>query len=179
MTGLAELEFGILYFFQALHLPWLDWLMVQITSLGDGGWFWIALGVLFICMKKTRKLGIAMLLSLLIGFLIGNVWMKNLFERQRPCWIDPSVDLLIHNPKDFSFPSGHSLASFEGAMSIYLYHKRWGILALILAALIAVSRLYLFVHFPSDVLVGSVLGIGIAWVVHLCYTSFEQKNKIE
>lgn len=170
MAILAEIEFGILYFIQTLRLPWLDWLMTRISSLGDSGWFWIALGVLFLCIKKTRTLGVAMLLSLLIGLLIGNVWMKNLFERQRPCWIDPSVTLLISSPKDFSFPSGHSLASFEGAMSIYLYRKKWGVPALVLAALIAFSRLYLFVHFPSDVLVGSLMGIGIAWFVHRLLT---------
>jgi len=86
--------------------------------------------------------------------------------RQRPCWLDPMVPLFIENPSDYSFPSGHSLASFEGAVSILLYHKKWGIAAVVLAALIACSRLYLFVHFPSDVVAGSLLGILIAAVVH-------------
>ena len=86
--------------------------------------------------------------------------------RERPCWIDPAVQLLIENPGDFSFPSGHTMASFEAAVSILLYNRRWGAAALVLAALIAFSRLYLFVHFPSDVLTGLVLGVVIALAVH-------------
>ena len=100
-----------------------------------------------------------MLFSIIIGFLVGNVALKNIFERQRPCWIDPSVPLLVHVPSDFSFPSGHSMASFAGATAIYLNHKTWGIPALVLAALIGFSRLYLFVHFPTDVLAGTLVGI--------------------
>lgn len=163
---LQELELPFLHWIQTLHHPVLDEVMTGITFLGNGGWFWIVLALILLCFKKTRPVGITMSCSIVVGFLIGNVALKNLFARQRPCWIDQGVALLIASPSDFSFPSGHSMVSFEGAVSIWLYNRKWGSAALVLAVLIAFSRLYLFVHFPTDVLVGSILGALIAWSVY-------------
>ena len=163
MTGT---EFGILYFLQSLHTPWLDVIMKEITGLGDHGIFWTLTGIILLCFKKTRLMGLCVILSLAAGLLVGNVFLKNLVARERPCWIDSSVPLLIHNPRDYSFPSGHTLASFEGAVSIWLYNRKWGMAALILAGLISFSRMYLFVHFPTDVLGGLILGVLIAFFVH-------------
>ena len=159
------IEFQILYTLQELRTPLVDGLMVFITSLGDHGWFWILMGVLLFSFPRTRILGGCMLISIAAGFLLGNVMLKNIAARQRPCWLDPSVELLVPVPKDFSFPSGHSLVSFEGAVCIFLFNRKWGIPALMLAVLTAFSRLYLFVHFPTDVLSGIVMGIVIAWSV--------------
>lgn len=130
--ALLELEFSILYFIQGLHTPFLDRFMTAVTSLGDKGWFFIVLGIILFCFKRTRKMGAAVLLSLAAGGLIGNVVLKNLVMRDRPCWIDESVRLLIQNPKDFSFPSGHTLASFETAVSIFLYNRKWGVPVIVL-----------------------------------------------
>ena len=160
------MEFRFLYWLQELHTPVMDEVMTAITFLGDSGWFWIGVGILLAAWPKTRKTGAAVLISLAAGFLIGNLVIKNLAARQRPCWLDSAIPLLIESPGDYSFPSGHSLASFEGAVSILLYHKKWGLAAVVLAALIAFSRLYLFVHFPTDVLAGTLLGILIAVLVH-------------
>ena len=160
------MEFSILYQLQGIHSPWLDRLMVVLTFLGDKGCFWIVLGGALSCHRRTRDWGIAVLLSLAAGFLVGNCLLKELVGRSRPCWIDPGVGTLVAVPKDFSFPSGHTLAGFEAAVSIFLYDRRWGLAAGILAALIGFSRLYLFVHFPSDVLAGAVLGTLIALAVH-------------
>lgn len=162
----SGIEFDILYFLQSLHTQWLDLFMKNITSLGDHGMFWILTGLVLLCFRPTRPMGLCVLLSLAAGFLIGNLILKNLVARERPCWIDSSIPLLVKNPRDYSFPSGHTLASFEGAVSIWLYNRRWGEAFLVLAACIAFSRLYLFVHFPTDVLGGMVLGILIAWLVH-------------
>jgi len=159
------IEFQILYTLQELRTPLVDGLMVFITSLGDHGWFWILMGVLLFSFPRTRILGGCMLISIAAGFLLGNVMLKNIAARQRPCWLDPSVELLVPVPKDFSFPSGHSLVSFEGAVCIFLFNRKWGIPALMLAVLTAFSRLYLFVHFPTDVLAGIVMGTVIAWSV--------------
>lgn len=159
-------EFELLYGLQKIHTPWLDQIMVGITSLADHGQFWILLGLVLICFKKSRKTGIAVIAALALSVLLGNVILKNLAARSRPCWIDETVDLLIRNPKDYSFPSGHTLASFTSAVSIFLQNKRWGIPALVLAALIAFSRLYLFVHFPTDVLGGILLGTASALTVY-------------
>ncbi len=171
---MAGTEFDILYFLQSLHTPWLDVFMKEITSLGDHGIFWILTGVILLCFRKTRIMGLCVILSLAAGFLIGNTFLKNVIARERPCWIDSSVPLLIHNPRDYSFPSGHTLASFEGAVSIWLYNRKWGTAALILAALIGISRMYLFVHFPTDVLGGLILGVLIAFLVH----SIVEKGRI-
>lgn len=171
---MAGTEFGILYFLQSLHTPWLDVFMKEITSLGDHGIFWILTGVILLCFRKTRIMGLCVILSLAAGFLVGNTFLKNVIARERPCWIDSSVPLLIHNPRDYSFPSGHTLAFFEGAVSIWLYNRKWGTAALILAALIGFSRMYLFVHFPTDVLGGLILGVLIAFLVH----SIVEKGRI-
>lgn len=159
------IEFRILYTLQELHTPLVDGLMVFITSLGDHGWFWLLMGVLLFSFPRTRLLGGCMLVSIAAGFLLGNVLLKNMIARQRPCWLEPAVELLVRVPGDYSFPSGHSLVSFEGAVCIFLFNRKWGIPALMLAVLTAFSRLYLFVHFPTDVLAGIVMGTVIAWSV--------------
>ncbi len=158
-------EFQILYFLQELHGPVLDRLMTGITFLGNGGWIWITAGLLLLLFPRTRAAGGCVLASLAIGFLVGNVILKNLAARPRPCWLDASVPLLVAVPRDFSFPSGHSLIAFAGAVSIWRMHPGWGWTAVALAGLIAFSRLYLFVHFPTDVLAGAAIGTAIAlWV---------------
>lgn len=160
-----DLEFQILYFLQELHNPWMDQLMVIITRLGDSGFIWVLAGILLFCFRKTRKLGTAVLLSVAAGYLVGNLLLKNIFVRPRPCWIDESVILLVENPNDYSFPSGHSLASFTAAVSICWFHRKWGYAAVTLASLIAFSRLYLFLHFPTDVIAGIMIGTAVAVLV--------------
>ena len=110
-----------------------------------------------------------MLVSMACGVIIGNGILKNLVRRSRPCWIDTTIPLLIANPTDFSFPSGHTLASFEAAVMIFLHNKKFGIPALLLAMLIGFSRLYLFVHFPTDVLGGAILGTIISVCTYYIY----------
>lgn len=163
---MVQAEMGILYFLQSIHMPWLDMVLKTITHLGDGGIFWILLGVVLAVFPRTRKIGFAVLLTLAMGFLVGNLFLKNLVARERPCWLDPTVQLLIKSPKDFSFPSGHSLASFGASVSIFFYDRKWGIIAILLAAIIGFSRLYLFVHFPTDVLAGLLLGTFLAFLAH-------------
>lgn len=156
------MEFEILYFLQGLHQPFLDRLMTGISFLGNAGWFWIVLTAVFLFIPRYRVCGVTMAVALILDLLICNVGLKNLVARERPCWIDPSVQLLIPSPEDFSFPSGHSAASFAAASAIALHHRKEGAAALILAALIAFSRLYLFVHFPTDVVGGCLVGTACA-----------------
>ena len=158
-----RLDFAVLYALQKLHDPVLDKVMAFITHLGDGGYVWIAAGVLLLlCSKKYRKQGAAVLIGLLLGTLVGNGIVKNLVARPRPCWLDPTVALLVKAPKSFSFPSGHTLSSVIAAAVLWRTDRRIGWPAVILAALIGLSRLYLFVHFPTDVLGAAVLGIPLA-----------------
>lgn len=158
-------ETRILMALQELHTPVLDFVFTHITMLGDGGIFWISTGVLLACSKKYRRQGLLLLLCLLAGFLIGNVCLKNLVQRSRPCWVYPEVPLLVREPRDFSFPSAHSMVGFAGASALWLTDRRFGAAAIVLAAFIAFSRLYLFVHWPTDVLAGTVLGIAVAYAV--------------
>ncbi len=112
----------------------------------------------FLILPKYRKCGVRMAIALILDLILCNLVLKPLAARPRPCWIDEQVKLLVAAPKDYSFPSGHSAASFAAAVSIFVMHKKEGAAALILACLIAFSRLYLFVHFPTDVLAGIAVG---------------------
>jgi len=163
-------EFSFLYFLQELHNPVLDKIMVFITSLGNDGLLWIGLAVLLVFFKKYRKCAISICISLILMELTGNVILKELIMRERPCWIDPTVELLIKAPSSYSFPSGHTFAGFASAVTVFINHKKEGIAAMVVAALIAFSRMYLFVHFPTDILGGMVLGAGVAvltyFIVH-------------
>ena len=145
----------------------MDMIMPRLTALGDAGIIWIVIGVCMLISKKYRKTGLLVLTGLLMGLIIGNGIVKNLVARQRPCWLNPEFSLLIPNPSDFSFPSGHTQASCIAATVITMKHRKMGWVVIPLAAVIAFSRLYLYVHFPSDVLGGAVMGvaIGIATVM--------------
>lgn len=153
----------------------MDVFMPFITKFGDHGLFWIALSVFFLIFKRTRKMGLTMGLALLIGFITGNMFLKNVVARIRPYDLNDGVTLLVSRLSDFSFPSGHTLASFEAATAITLYDKRIGVPALVLATLIALSRLYLYVHYPTDVLAGAALGIGIAFLSFFIIKKAEEK----
>ena len=165
----------------SFDLPILDWIMANIwcpaldvampiiTVLGDAGIFWIAVSVLFMITKKYRKTGIGMMLALLMGLVVCNIWLKPAVARIRPYdfqmeYFQKEIALLAGAMHDFSFPSGHTIASFEAAVVILLNHKKLGIGAMILAVLIAFSRLYLYVHYPPDVLVSIVLGTAFAFI---------------
>lgn len=138
--------------------------MKFVSYLGNSGQIWILVGIIMLFFKKYRKCGFTVLLALFLCLIFGNGILKNLIARQRPCWIDESVKLIIETPKDFSFPSGHTFSSFAASLSIFMYHKKLGISAFILAVLIAFSRLYLFVHFPTDIIGGIILGITASYV---------------
>lgn len=137
--------------------------MTFITRLGNGGiiWILIALLLLFNKDKERKRLAFTIFLALIIEVILGSMILKPIFKRSRPCWL-VNLPLLIKNPRDYSFPSGHSASSFAASYVIYKYKKSWGILSFVLATLIGFSRLYHFVHFPTDVLGGIILGIGSA-----------------
>ena len=154
-----------------LYCAFLDAVMPLITLLGDAGIFWILIAVVFLLIPRYRKTGLAMGAAFLIGLLICNVTMKPLVARIRPYdfqleHFGKNIKLLVATPHDFSFPSGHTLASFEAATAIMIRSKKAGIPAMALACLIAFSRMYLYVHYPTDVLFSVVMGIGIAFAAN-------------
>ncbi|MGN0406651.1 MAG: phosphatase PAP2 family protein [Bacteroides sp.] len=152
-------EFTVLHWFESLHNPVTDAVMKAVTMLGNAGIFWILLTVSLLFIKKYRKCGIAMACSLTLSFIFTNILLKNLVLRPRPFWVDPTFNLIVKAPADFSFPSGHSSASFAAATACFAQKKKPGIILLILASAIAFSRLYLTVHYPTDVLAGLILGL--------------------
>ena len=169
-----------------LRCPFMDTIMPIITLRGDAGIFWIAIAALCLFFPKYRKMGLSMGISLLIGLLVCNVLLKPLVGRIRPYdyqleHFGKQIQLLVAAQHDFSFPSGHTIASFEAATAIMLHNKKLGIVAMILAVMISFSRLYLYVHYPTDVLTSVVLGIGIAFLgtflVKKGYQLYEAKKK--
>lgn len=162
MDALTRLDFSLLYSIQEnLRCGFLDFLMPKLSFIGNLGAVWILAAAALCLTRRHRKKGVFLFVGLLIGLLVGNLLLKNLVARPRPCWLDPSVTLLIPVPKDFSFPSGHTLSSVTGATVLTLTDRRFAIPAIPLALLIGFSRLYLFVHFPSDVFFALLLGIAI------------------
>ena len=178
MTASLQLEFQILNLIANVHTDLLDTILPMISSFGDKGIGWIVLSVILTCIPRYRKAGITMGLALIFCLLIGNMTLKPLIARPRPYTYFPEMTLLIAPLADFSFPSGHTFASFASATALFLYHKKAGIAAYILAAIIAFTRLYLYVHFPSDVIAGMLLGIFSGWLTYQIVQSVSIHKKI-
>lgn len=170
------MELQILHMIQGWHQPWLDAIMIFITTLGNGGLIWILAGVVMLVIPRTRRCGIHVLLAMAVTYLLGNLFLKNLVGRARPCAVDTSVKLLIPYPSEFSFPSGHTSNGFAAAVSIFMCYCKPGIIALLLAGTIAFSRMYLFVHYPTDILGGIILGIFDAWLVNLLIAKWKSRK---
>ena len=154
------MELRFLDFLQTIHTPLLDKILAFITSLGNAGIIWIVLAVVLLILPKTRKTGIIVAAALLMDLVLCNLILKNLVARVRPYDVNTAIAILIKKPLDFSFPSGHTAASFAAMTALFLAKmKNAWIAALVLAVLIAFSRLYFYVHYPTDVLGGAVVGI--------------------
>lgn len=159
MDAILNIDFVILDFIQSyMRCGFLDAVMVFFTRLGDGGIIWIVITLMCLYSEKYRKLGAAMTFALVIALIFGNELLKDLVRRPRP-YTMREIALLITPPGGYSFPSGHTMASFAASNAIWLTHKKWGRWAFAVSALIAFSRVYLYVHFLSDVLCGVLFGL--------------------
>lgn len=169
-SGCYIMEIQILHWFETLHNPITNPIFYVITTLGNAGWFWIVLAVLMLTVlpKKYKKAGFTMAIALILSLIFCNGIMKHLWARPRAFWVVgqnfvvgnefENLYGIFNSIHDYSFPSGHSSASFAAAVSIFMWRKKEGSAALVLAALIAFSRLYFTVHYPTDVLVGTITG---------------------
>ncbi len=166
MEGILELEREFLLFFQDMvRNPVLNPVLILITTLGNGAIIWVLLSLGLMIPDKTRRAGMTSLLALVVSLLINNVLLKNLVGRVRPYDLLEGLTPLIGRQWDPSFPSGHTGSSFAAAWVLYReLPKRFGVPALILAGLIGLSRLYVGVHYPTDVLFGVISGIGSGWI---------------
>ena len=157
-------EFAILDWIQAnMRNPALDLLMPAITALGNSGLIWLFLAGILLLTPRHRRAGAAVLAGLVLEIICCNMVLKPLVARVRPCDVNTAVQLLIARPDDFSFPSGHTGASFAAAAALFADRNRLWIPSLILALLIAFSRLYLYVHYPTDILAGAAIGMMAGW----------------
>lgn len=169
-SGCYIMEIQILHWFETLHNPITNPIFYVITTLGNAGWFWIVLAVLMLTVlpKKYKKAGLTMAIALILSLIFCNGIMKHLWARPRAFWVVgqnfvvgnefENLYGIFNSIHDYSFPSGHSSASFAAAVSIFMWRKKEGSASLVLAALIAFSRLYFTVHYPTDVLVGTITG---------------------
>ena len=173
------MELRFLDFLQTIHTPLLDKILEFITSLGTAGIIWIVLAVVLLILPKTRKTGIIVAAALLMDLILCNLILKNLVARVRPYDVNTVIAILIKKPLDFSFPSGHTAASFAAMTALFLakMKKAW-IAALILAVLIAFSRLYFYVHYPTDVLGGAVVGILSGIIGYTIVEKIDKRRKV-
>lgn len=190
---ITQIDHSILLFIQEnLRFDGLTDALISITHLGDHGKIWIGLCLILLLFKRTRKAGVCGLFALLINLLITNVTLKPMVARIRPYEQFEDLIRLIGRQKDFSFPSGHTSSSFAAAWSVFLMDRPvqkvldkaekvsgLGVASMILAVAIAYSRLYVGVHFPTDVLAGAAIGIFSAWAAGKIVAFVIQKWKLE
>ena len=180
---------------ESFDLPLLDWIQANIqcafldttmpvvTHMGSAG-FLMAFAVFMMLLKKYRKTGFSVALAMVFGLVVCNIILKPGIARIRPYDYQEQmgimINLLIEKQKDFSFPSGHTIATFEAATAIFLNHKKIGTVCLVLASIIAFSRLYLYIHYPTDVFTSIILGVALAilanWTVGKVMAAIEAKK---
>lgn len=177
------------------NMNWLSWILLIITFSCDHGIIWIALIIILLCLKKTRRVGLCLGLGLLVFLLlINNVIVKNVVARARPFaenatlyenvkhWmLDNGQSLfgLFEVPDSYSFPSGHTASSFLAASVLICYNKKAGIGAYIYAFIIAFTRLYFGVHYPTDVIFGMLYGLITGFTSFYLFELVARKIKVK
>lgn len=180
MNTITNMDFAVLDFIRDnLNCAFLDAVMPVITALGNGGLLFIACAVAMLFFKRWRKTGLMIGVALVLGLVVCNMTLKPLVGRIRPFDLR-EVALLIYPPDDFSFPSGHTIAAFEFATVLMIRERKIGILSLAVAVMIAFSRLYLYVHYPTDVLASIILGVLFGFlgvgIINLIYKKIGAKE---
>ena len=156
-----NVELMLLTVLQGLRTQILDAGMLFFTHLGDAGFIWAALTAVLLVFRRTRRVGCVLAAALLVDAVLCNL-------------------ILISRPDDFSFPSGHTAASFASVTALWLAGKKqWALAALPLGVLIAFSRIYLFVHYPTDIIGGVLVGVGCGWIGAKLVEMFWQKNFVK
>ncbi len=165
---LWRFDFEILFFIKNhIRNSVLDVIVPFYTNLGDDGIIWIALGLVLLFPKKTRKCGIMVLAALLVMLVVNNIILKNIIARPRPCATYPELVELVKIPTSYSFPSGHTVSAMAVAFTVFSQNKKYGAITIIFALLMGLSRLYVGVHFPTDVFGGILVGAAIAYFVYI------------
>lgn len=179
MEWLSDVEFGILDFIQAnFKNGFMDVLNVWISGLG-GAIIWIAIGLLLCFFKKLRGNGTAIILAVLFSMLVSEFVIKPFILRDRPFLFNLDVVLLVDPPFGTSFPSSHTILSFAAAIQFFYINKWAGIGAIVFAVMVAFSRLYLYVHFPTDILCGIIIGVIFGFIIHFLVKFLTEREKLK
>lgn len=177
LDTILQLDGELLLAIQTLHQGWLDPLVSFYTKLGDAGLLWIALSLAMLFFKPTRRAGALALCAMILGLIVTNLTIKPLISRPRP-WLDWPIDPLVVENDPNSFPSGHTCAAFAAAMVWVrtLPQKRDRIIVAVMAVLMGLSRLYVGVHYPTDVLAGAVIGSLCAWAAWKAFQLYRNRK---
>lgn len=167
-------DLSVFQWVQTIHGGFLDKLMVIITTLGENGIIFIAIALALLCTKKYRKAGVAIIAALLVMEVGNNLILKTIFARPRPFNLDPTVYSwwhevykfpdLVSRPTSYSFPSGHTSSAFAAGIALLWYDRKFGIPLTIFAAVMGFSRIYVEVHYCTDVLIGALVGVVYALI---------------
>lgn len=159
MNPITALDLQILHFIHGFSSPALDSFMKAVTYFGEYKIMFALVAVLSIY-KGTRHFGIQACIAQFFQAALGPVLLKLLVQRPRPFLVDPTIELIVKGPKSYSFPSGHSCTIFAFAFTLFFsdVDKKWKLLAFAIGLLVAISRIYLQVHYPTDVLTGFFVG---------------------
>lgn len=157
----------------ALSCGFLDVLMASFSLIGNSGFIWLLATLFLLFDKRTRRQGLVLFFAIVLTYVIGNVIIKDLVMRSRPFQQYGVTDLLVPPPSGYSFPSGHASSSFAALAVLFAAGKSARIPTTIYAFLISFSRVYVFVHFPSDVLAGALLGCGCAYLATALIRCFD------
>ena len=172
-----KMELQILDWIQQMRTPVGDVWMVFISRLGNAGMIWILFTCLLLMIPRTRRWGAALAAALCLDAIICNILLKPMVCRIRPCDVNQTVQLIIARPADYSFPSGHTAASFAAVAALYFAGaKKWWKITLPLAILMAFSRMYLYVHYPTDVLGGLIIGLLCGWIADMIIQKVMEKR---
>ena len=170
-------EFAFLDWLYQFRNPVMNAISIFFDYAGAHGEIWIAFTLLLLLFQRTRRAGFAMAGALVLYMAAGHFFLKPLFARPRPCDVNTAITILVKRPHGHSFPSGHTASAFAAAFALWLQNRKLGVPALVLAAFIAFTRLYLYVHFPTDVLGGLVLGLALGALASWLVDSLANKSK--
>ena len=169
LQRIQDFDIAVLNFINSYcHNPVLDRIMPLITYLGDMGFVWVIISVVLLANKKYRRTGIMVICALIMASLLGDGIIKNLIQRPRPCVDIPAFKLLIAKPLSYSFPSGHTATAFAATGVLAKAFEKYRIYIILLASMIAFSRMYLDVHYPTDIIGGIILGFFCSAMVNIC-----------
>ena len=178
MAILQNFDQAVLGMVQSLRCGFLDSFVIYLSYVTTSGIIWVVLGVMMLFIRKTRSTGIILLSSLALVFLTGDLFLKHVINRARPFSVNPDIVLLTKTPSGASFPSTHSCLAAASTVVLFAKNKILGFVALALTVCIAFSRLYLYVHYPTDVLAGLLLGILCAFLVLHIFRKVSLSKKV-